>query len=104
MFVPSTGQSALHIALTNMTIDERMLDLLLRHGASPYIPDKSGEGMPHQLLPVALEAADCQEPSAYEPTAYELTAYAMCSTCYNSTCWNIIMYTSPLYSFGACAS
>ncbi|DBA92767.1 hypothetical protein WJX77_000576 [Trebouxia sp. C0004] len=40
--VPSTGQSALHIVLDNMGPDQQMLDFLLRHGACPYIPDKSG--------------------------------------------------------------
>ncbi|KAL0030161.1 hypothetical protein WJX77_000737 [Trebouxia sp. C0004] len=38
----STGQTALHIVLDNMSPDQQMLDLLLRHGASPYNPDKDG--------------------------------------------------------------
>ena len=43
MFVPSTGESALHILLESMTIDEPMLNLVLQYGASPYIPNKRGE-------------------------------------------------------------
>ncbi len=43
----STGQTALHIVLDNMGPDQQMLDLLLRHGASPYIPDKDGQCRNH---------------------------------------------------------
>ena len=43
MTSPVLGQSALHILLGSMTVDEEMLDMLLSHGANPYMPDKSGE-------------------------------------------------------------
>lgn len=43
MFVPSTGESALHILLDSMAINEPMLNLVLQYGASPYIPNKFGE-------------------------------------------------------------
>ena len=45
----STGQTALQIVLDNMSPDQQMLDLLLRHGASPkaYNPDKDGQCRNH---------------------------------------------------------
>ena len=47
MSLPSAGYSPLHDVLTSNTIDEHMLHMLLRHGASPYIPDESGEALSH---------------------------------------------------------
>ena len=54
-----TGQSALHMVF-GMTVDEKMLDLLLQYDASPPTPDKSGELLtPLRQHDVPLSAAAC---------------------------------------------
>lgn len=43
MTVLNKGLSALHGVFRDMTVDERMLDMLIQYGASPCIPDNSGK-------------------------------------------------------------
>lgn len=80
--VPSTGHSALHIVLGSMSVDERMLDLLLQYKASPFIPDSTGNYFTekHHANPL-YEMRDSAPCACFLRTQYDDDHYAPVRRC-----------------------